>query len=101
MNEVVVLTYLDKIYERKFKIKILVKFKKNYMCSIEMKPLWAVGAAAKNRLEPKTNPPYPSLICPNRKPNVSQIFSTAWMLLPLGEATVSFTDLGKFNLVAV
>ena len=40
MNEVLVLTYLDKIYERKFKIKILVKFKKNYMCSIEMKPLW-------------------------------------------------------------
>ena len=39
MNEVVVLTYLDKIYERKFKIKILVKFKKNSMCSIEMKPL--------------------------------------------------------------
>ena len=42
MNEVVVLTYLDKIYERKFKIKILVKFMKNYMCSIEMKPLWIV-----------------------------------------------------------
>ena len=42
MNEVVVLTYLDKIYERKFKIKILVKFKKNSMCSIEMKPLCAV-----------------------------------------------------------
>ena len=37
--EIVVLTDLDKIYERKFKIKILVKFKNNSMCYIEMKPL--------------------------------------------------------------
>ena len=39
MYEVVVLTVLDKIHERKFKIKILLKFKNNSMCSIEMKPL--------------------------------------------------------------
>jgi hypothetical protein len=39
LYEIVVLTDLDKIYERKFKIKILVKFKNNSMCSIEMKPL--------------------------------------------------------------
>ena len=43
MYEEVVLTDIDKIYERKFKIKILVKFKKNSMCSIETKPLCGVS----------------------------------------------------------
>ena len=36
----VVLEELNKICNRKFKLKIVLKFRNNSMCSIEMKPLW-------------------------------------------------------------
>ena len=35
----VVLEELNKICNRKFKLKIVLKFRNNSMCSIEMKPL--------------------------------------------------------------
>ena len=35
----VVLKQLNKICNRKFKLKILLNFRNNYMCSKEMKPL--------------------------------------------------------------